>query len=286
MIVTPKAEQPNPLYWSGIAVVDEEFVVKFAWAEVSATRVWREGVLLQRLAATDPDLPIPRVVQVSRPPALTITEMVVGDPLTWEWANERDSMEARSVGSAIGAFLAQLHVVQAAPVLADLPPYVPTPQAETSRLRARYPALVDDNRAELVHGWCDWVDDALSPRSTAADVLVHGDLHGYNQLWEHASLDLTLVVDFETAGIAEVEFDFRYLPGNCRTPEFTLAAIDPYEKQVKRRIDPRRVLAWNVRTHLGDARWRTEAHVPLPGGGDAATWVDDLARRLHFHPSA
>lgn len=281
MVVTPKAKQPNPLYWSGSAIVDEAFIVKFAWAEVPATRVWREGVVLQRLAAADPGLPIPCVVQVSQQPALTITEMVAGDPLSWEWANERDTVEAQRVGSAIGAFLAQLHAVPAAPVLAGLPPYVPTPQADTQRLRTRYPALVDDHRAALVHGWCDWVDDALSARSTVTNVLVHGDLHGYNQLWDHASLDLHLVVDFETAGIAEAEFDFRYLPGNCRTPEFTLAAIDAYEKQIERSIDLRRVLAWNVRTHLGDALWRTEAHVPLPGGGDAATWVDDLARRLH-----
>lgn len=82
MVVTPKAEQPNPLYWSGSAIVDGAFVVKFAWAEQPARRVWREGVLLQRLAATDPDLPIPRVVQVSQQPALTITEMEAGDPLS------------------------------------------------------------------------------------------------------------------------------------------------------------------------------------------------------------
>lgn len=114
--------------------------------------MWREGVLLQRLSATDSGLPIPRVVQAARQPALTITEMVAGDPLSWEWANERDPAEAETLGSAIGAFVARLHAVPAALVLADLPPYVPTPQAETSRLRAHYPALVDDQRAELVHG--------------------------------------------------------------------------------------------------------------------------------------
>ncbi len=39
-------------------------------------------------------------------------------------------------------------------------------------------------------------------------------------------------------------------------------------------------MAWNVLTVLGDALWRTEAGVSLPGGGDAASWVDDLAVRL------
>lgn len=278
--VIPKAKQPNPLYWSGTALVDGTFIVKFAWAEAPATRVWREGNLLQRLTAADAELAVPQVVGVSQQPALAITEVVVGEPLSWEWASSRSTAEARTLGTAIGAFLARLHAVPADRSLADLPTFVPSPQADTTRLRARYPALVDDRRAQLVQRWCDWMDDALSPRTTIADVLVHGDLHGYNQLWDHGSLRLTLVLDFEEAGVEEAEFDFRYLPGNSHTPELTLSAINAYETRVGRELDLRRVLAWNVRTHLGDALWRTEAQVPLPVGGNAATWVDDLAVRL------
>jgi aminoglycoside phosphotransferase (APT) family kinase protein len=286
MVVTPKAEQPNPLYWSGSAVVDGAFVVKFAWAEAPAIRVWREGVLLQRLAATDPHLAIPKVVHVSRRPAVAITEVVGGDPLTWEWASERGAAEVLRLGREIGAFLVRLHAVPPAPLLVDLPPLVPAPQADTERLRTRYPRLVDHRRARLVQHWSDWVDDALSLRSSVP-VLVHGDFHGHNQLWDRQSLRLAAVVDFEEAGVAEPEFDFRYLPGNSRTPELLLSAVAAYEQLAGRRLDLRRVLAWNVRTHLGDALWRTEAQVPLPGGGDASTWVDDLATRLGdhgFHP--
>ena len=39
-------------------------------------------------------------------------------------------------------------------------------------------------------------------------------------------------------------------------------------------------MAWHVLTVLGDALWRTEARVALPGGGDASTYVDDLSSRL------
>jgi hypothetical protein len=39
-------------------------------------------------------------------------------------------------------------------------------------------------------------------------------------------------------------------------------------------------MAWNVLTTLGDALWRTEAGVALPGDGTATTWVDDLASRM------
>jgi aminoglycoside phosphotransferase (APT) family kinase protein len=280
VVVTPKAKQPNPLYWSGSAIVDGRFAVKFAWAEAPAIRVWREGALLQRLAATDSDLAIPRVTHLSRRPAVAITEVVDGKPMSWEWASERRPAETRRLGAAIGAFLARLHAVPAAPVLDDLPPYVPAPQADTARLRTRYPHLVDDHRARLVRQWCDWVDDALARRSADLDVLVHGDFHGHNQLWDHYSFRLASVLDFEETGIAEPEFDFRYLPGNSRTPELALSAVAAYEQRASRGLDLRRVLAWNVRTHLGDALWRTEAQVALPGGGDASTWVDDLAARL------
>lgn len=88
------------------------------------------------------------------------------------------------------------------------------------------------------------------------------------------------MLDFEEAGMAEAEFDFRYLPGNSRTPELTLRAIEAYEELVGKGLDLQRVLALNVRTHLGDALWRTEASTALRGGGDATTWVDDLADRL------
>lgn len=264
LVMTPKPEQENPVYWSGSATVDGTLVVKFAWAEAPAIRIWREGVLLERLGATEPQLPIPPVRRVSQRPALLATELVDGKPLSWEWANERTPDEASRLGTELGAFLARLHTIPAQRVLADLPTLLPAPQADTAHLRSRYPRLVDEHRARLVRRWCDWVDDALAEDTGNPGVLVHGDFHGYNQLWNHDSLELVAVVDFEQAGIAEREFDFRYLPGNSRSPHLTFEATAAYELHTERRLKLQRVLAWNVLSHLGDALWRTEADVPLP----------------------
>ena len=41
-------------------------------------------------------------------------------------------------------------------------------------------------------------------------VLVHGDLHGNNQVWDRG--ELRLVVDFENIGAAEPEYELRGFP--------------------------------------------------------------------------
>lgn len=111
-------------------------------------------------------------------------------------------------------------------------------------------------------------------------VLVHGDLHGHNQVWDPAQRALVAVVDFEESGVADVHFDFRYLPQNARSLEVLLAAIQTYQHLSGRSLSIERVMAWNVLTVLGDALWRSEARVALPGGGKPAGWVDDLSLRL------
>ena len=112
------------------------------------------------------------------------------------------------------------------------------------------------------------------------EVLVHGDLHGYNQVWDRASASLLAVVDFEGSSIADPHFDLRYLPSNSHGPQLLLAVVAAYEQLSGRRLSIERVMAWHVLTALGDAMWRTETGVALPGGGTAATYVDRLSLEL------
>jgi len=108
------------------------------------------------------------------------------------------------------------------------------------------------------------------------EVLVHGDLHGYNQVWDPGSASLLAVVDFEESGVADRHFDLRYLPSNARGPDLVLAVMDAYERLSRQRLVIERVMAWHILTALGDALWRTEAGAALPGGGTATTYVDRL----------
>lgn len=50
-------------------MVDDRFVVKFAWSEVRAIRLWREGIVLDRLRTREPSLPLPELVVLSMDPS-------------------------------------------------------------------------------------------------------------------------------------------------------------------------------------------------------------------------
>lgn len=228
----------------------------------------------------DIGLELPELVVISREPALLVTRIVEGEPLSWEWASGHSDPETEQVGGQLARFLARLHDVAADELLFDLPVVQPTPQADPERLRRRFPRLVDERRSTAVRGWCDWVDDVLNGPQGGGEVLVHGDIHGYNQVWDRTASELRAVVDFEESGVADPHFDLRYLPGNAQGPELVWSVMNAYESFTGRRLLIERALAWHTLTHLGDALWRTEAGVPLPGGGTATSWVDDLQARL------
>jgi aminoglycoside phosphotransferase (APT) family kinase protein len=161
----------------------------------------------------------------------------------------------------------------------EIPLPAPEPQADTDELRTRFLPLIDTPQRALVADWCDWTDSVLAaPPET--EVLVHGDLHGFNLVWDANSGAVRLVADWDAAGLAERAYDFRYLPGLAATAEFFGEVRIAYQRAGGRPVDPRRVMAWHIRSALGDALWRTEAGVCLPGGGTASSWVGDVNRRM------
>jgi hypothetical protein len=90
------------------------------------------------------------------------------------------------------------------------------------------------------------------------------------------------VLDFEVAGLADPEYDLRGFPGPALGPglELLLAMVRHYERYAGRPVRMDRVMAWHVRTALGDALWHTEARIPLPDHRTPPEWVDDVARRF------
>jgi aminoglycoside phosphotransferase (APT) family kinase protein len=254
--------------------------VKFAWSEAAAKRVYREASVLQALAEVAPGLPIARLAGSSDDPVAFLTHFVGGRPLRFE-SRHVDERDRILIAVELATFLAALHRPSVLDEVRERVPAIvtPEPQGTTAAIRERLPRFLDRRRTNLILGWCDWVEEVLrTPSSTQS--FVHGDLHGFNQMWDRNTWALRLVADFEMAGPADAEYDLRYFPPMERTLALVEAIREHYESRGGRTLSRSRIMAWHVRTALGDALWRSEAGIPLPGGSTPASYVDDLEKKL------
>jgi aminoglycoside phosphotransferase (APT) family kinase protein len=204
---------PDPRWWASSASIGTEFVAKFAWSRTAALRVQHEICVLTALAPVVPHLP--EVVVGSTDPLLLVTRRVPGTSLF----AVADSIDRDDAGLQLARFLAAFHDPVARTRLeAEIGP-VPAarPLPATAVLRDRFAAWVDPERHRSVLRWCDWSDAVLAePGLGGPEVLVHADLHGDNQVWDQGKL--RLVVDFETLGVAEPEYDLCGFPGPAWAP--------------------------------------------------------------------
>jgi aminoglycoside phosphotransferase (APT) family kinase protein len=277
----------RPTWASGSATVDRRFLAKFAFSEPTAVRVWHEARVLKLLA----DLPafdVPDVAAASPGPACLATRIVErGVPLSYELVRASIPAQVDALAAELARFLANLHAPQILALARDQlddPLHTPEPglQATTDELRLRFTPMIRARERARVRRWCDWVDDQLAAPAEA--VFVHGDFHPDNQLWDAHGLRLLLVVDFETSGIAEPEYDFRAIPSFGPGVDLLNSTVEKYVALTGRRLSLEHIMALHVRTTLGDALWRSEAGLPLllprPGGGTPDDYVDELAKRL------
>ncbi|MGW6199629.1 phosphotransferase family protein [Kribbella sp. NPDC055110] len=276
VVVRETLGEDDPQWWAASAMVGEQYVAKFAWSQPAALRVAHEIDVLAALT-DDPGVPfLPEVVASSTDPVLLLTRRVPGTALF----DIVDSIDRDHAGRQLASFLAGLHhpaslervdrlVGGVAPVL--LPP------ATTDTIRAGFAQWVRPDQVESVMRWCDWADGVLA--SPAPTVLAHGDFHGGNQVWHDD--ELRVVIDFETVGTAEPEYDLRTFPGTGPGVELLQATMQHYQQISGRNLSTARVMAWHLRTALGDALWRSEAGVPLPDHRTPIAWVDDLAARFN-----
>jgi aminoglycoside phosphotransferase len=276
----PWLDQSNPTWWRRSARLNDGWIVKFAWSEPAAERVWHEAQVLRVLDSQVPALRTPRVIASSDDPVLLVTKWVKGAPLTHGQLATADRPWLEDAASDLAEFLGELHRGQ---VLAELDRAIgslptPEPQATTAAIRRRLSPWLRADQTRLMTKWCDWVDQTLvTPQNP---VFVQGDLHGHNQVWDPMRPILRLVVDFEESGVTDATYDFRYLPSQGPGIDFLVATVARYAEITGKAIDIARVMAWNVRTVLGDALWRSEAGIPLPDGGTPSDWADGLQSRF------
>ncbi len=278
--VPEPASDGDPHYHKSSVVLGDRFVVKFAWSRPAALRLAREIDVLTTLSA-EPAVPyLPEVTASSMDPLLLVTRYVPGRSLF----DVVGSIDLDGAAGQLASFLAALHLPvareRAEAVIGPLTG-AEIPPATTDVLRAWFDTRVRPEQRRLVRRWCDWADAVLASAALdARTALVHGDLHGDNQVWD--GNELRLVVDFETVGAAEPEYDLRTFPGPGMGPGVQLltATMRHYERLSGRALSLERVMAWHVRTALGDVVWRTEAGIPLADHRTPPDWIDDLVARF------
>jgi aminoglycoside phosphotransferase (APT) family kinase protein len=277
--VPDQTAKEDPQWQSATVVAGGRFVVKFAWSRPAAVRLAREIGILTSLA-DEPAVPfLPEVVASSTDPLLLVTRRVPGSSL-FEVADSIDlSKAARQLASFLGALHQPATRDRAEAVIGKLTG-AEIPPATTTVLRDRFCALARPDQRDSVRRWCDWADAVLAPPAPA--VLVHGDLHGDNQVWDGD--ELRLVVDFENVGAVEAEYDLRTFPGPGMGHGVALltATMRHYQQITGHPLSLERVMAWHLRTALGDALWRSEAGIPLADHRTPPDWVDDLAVRFRL----
>jgi aminoglycoside phosphotransferase (APT) family kinase protein len=270
------AGRDNPDFQSSSAALGDDFFVKFAWSEPSARRLLNQIRVLAALAG-EPAVPfLPEVVASGTDPLILVTRRVRGSSL-FEVVG---SIDRDYAGRQIARFLAALHGDEARRRVEAATGAVPAwyPLVTTSVLRERFGRWVAPEQQRQVAAWCDWADQILAaPRP---QVLVHGDLHGDNQVWDGG--ELKAVIDFENAGSGEPEYDLRAFPGPGMGPglELLTAITRHYERVAGRELSIERLMAWHLRQTLGDALWRSEAGLPLPGQRDPGEWIAGIAARF------
>lgn len=266
----------DPVWQMSSAALGEDFVVKFAWSEPASRFVLHQIRVLEALAR-EPAVPfLPEVVASGTDPLILVTRRVRGSSLF----KVVGSINRDYAGMQLARFLAALHGDEARQRVEAVTGAVPAwyPLATTSALRKRFGRWVTPEQQREVVRWCDWADEILAePRPR---VLVHGDLHGDNQVWDGG--ELKAVLDFENAGGGEPEYELRAFPGPGMGPgvELLTAVMRHYERIAGRELSVERVMAWHIRQALGDALWRSEAGIPLPDHRAPGDWAADIAARF------
>ncbi len=276
----PWLEHSITKWWHGSAIVNGQVFVKFAWSKEAAEQVWHEACVLMSLGKRAVPLRAPRVIAASDNPVLLATEWIAGDPLTYEQVGNLSAERLRRTAAELARFLSDLHRPDVlAEVQRDLGPLpTPLPQATTTAIRDDLAPFIRSDQVCEVSRWCDWVDGILDVPTEP--VFVQGDFHGHNQVWDLKTQTLKAVLDYGDSGAADPAYDFRYLPSQGPTINLFRATASSYAEYAGTPIDASRVMAWHIRTVLGDALWRSQAGVPLPGDRSPSEWVDELRGRL------
>ena len=278
--IVPRGLEPSddPQWCAASADVDGRFIVKFAWAQPAALRICFQAELLDALRVAAPGLSLPDVVTASRDPALLVTRRAAAvpffdvrhritpaEPAGGRGRSGRGPGRSAPSGGADGGVRGDGSSARADG--AGLDGEAPGPIRGADPIRPAEPGvgLVRLGRPGARGARPDRSgarrlprrQPPLGPRVVAAPP--------GHRLGDRGRRRTRVRPAMPARGL-------RYRP--VRRDGGPVRAISGTA------LDLDRIMAWHLRTVLGDAWWRAEAGVPLPDHRTPGQWVDDLDARF------
>ena len=255
-----------------VAFLGDEQLVWFPQTKAGRTLVEREGRVLDVIARWC-SFQAPRVLD--RRPNWQLRSVVAGsvDPWTLYQRVRSDAGYARTLGHAVGTFLADQHRNVPLSALAGWLPTRPQWPYALPRIASDLPYVVADTA--LVLRLLEVITSYETLCATTADpVLLHGDL-GLHNLAIGSDGALAGVFDYGDAAVGDRHRDFAYLLFDSTDDQLLFSAVDAYRAAGGPPIDLDRVALCNAACAIGFMAFR-RGHGPgdKPAG---RTFDQDMA---------
>ena len=191
----------------------------------------------------------PRVLAVAPDARCDLRAMVPGVHSTHAVYDRvrNDVPNARRVGAALGAMIAEWHTrIRLADIEAELPSVPEWPRSH-AWIRERLPHVIDDSALEAAADRVIARYEDSEPAGSEGDrVLVHTDVGFHNVVIDPDTLSVRGIFDWETACWSDRHIDFRHLALDADAHPLFTAAVTEYEERSGAHISRDRVFLHNA----------------------------------------
>ena len=187
--------QDDPVFQMSSAALGDDFVVKFAWSQAAARFILHQITILETLAPSGGPLPA-RGRRGRDQPADPGHQAGARDKLVRSRGPDRPGPRGRAARAVPGGTAQRPDATPRRGGRWSDPAWYPL--VTTAALREQFGRLVTRGSSGPSSAGAI---GRRGPGAAGPQVLVHGDLHGDNQVWSAG--ELQVVLDFENVGLAE-----------------------------------------------------------------------------------
>lgn len=222
--------------WEQHVIIDEllRIVYRYPRHKAAADKLADEVLVLQSIHKSEWLIKLP--VMVEHTDIFTAYNLIVGDVLDISLITTLSDQSLTSIGSELGAFLAQLHRFDPTPVQNKK-------TKQTTTLYEYYETHIRGARnTKFYHPAHAALSKLSAGLHSLETVVVHGDLHGLNVVVDRNHDHVTGVIDLSEMEIGDPHQDFRKL--FMTDSRLLHPAVSAYHKNGGQRLDEQTIKLW------------------------------------------